>query len=170
MNNQTRITPEEREAYVADAHERLVGEKLGDVRINILVKTCSAIMLDYLGRQLAPYALSTTGYLAMMMIFSHPENLVNPSELSAEMRETRGNVTRICDELVKQGYIRRVTNLEDRRRVDLSLTDEGIALLQKVVPVLRKQIETVYAVFSEEEKATLYGLLGKLYRSFELKS
>jgi len=76
-------------------------------------------------------------------------------------------MTRICDELVDKGLMRRVTNQEDRRRVDLSLTDEGVALLKTAVPELRKKTHVMMSIFSEAEKATLVDLLTRLNQKLE---
>ena len=98
----------------------------------------------------------------MMVLYSRPENLANPSELSDATGETRGNMTRICDELVDKGLVRRVPNAEDRRRVDLSLTDAGMALLNAVAPQLRQNADDFYKrTFTKSEKATLQQLLAQ---------
>jgi MarR family transcriptional repressor of emrRAB len=169
MNSQLRIKHEETESYVAAAHERAAGEALGDIRISILIRHNNGLMMDLLNRNLAPYKLSSVSYFAMMMLFSRANNLANPSELCDATGETRGNMTRICDELVDKGLMRRVTNMEDRRRVDLSLTDEGMTLLQTAVPALRAKAKTVFDSFSEEEKSTLFGLLLRLKDVLESK-
>jgi MarR family transcriptional repressor of emrRAB len=96
----------------------------------------------------------------MMALYSRPENLANPSELSDATGETRGNMTRICDELVDKGWMRRVPNGEDRRRIDLSLTDTGMALLDEIAPRLRQNADDFYKrTFSKTEKAALQQLL-----------
>ena len=169
MNSQLRIKHEETESFVAAAHERAAGEALGDIRINILIRHNNGLMMDLLNRNLAPYKLSTVSYFAMMMLYSRPENLANPSELCDASGETRGNMTRICDDLVEKGLMRRVTNMDDRRRVDLSLTDEGMALLHDIVPKLREKAKRIFDDFSEEEKATLLSLLLRLNKALESK-
>jgi MarR family transcriptional repressor of emrRAB len=159
-------TPDSLEA-VARAHKRVASATLGDAHINILIRLNYGMVMDLLNHHLAQFNLSNVGYFAMMMLYSTSDNLANPSELCRMTGETRGNMTRICDELVGKGLMRRITNPEDRRRVDLSLSEEGIALLGKAVPVLRKAVASVYRHFSDEEKSTLASLLGKLHRSLE---
>jgi len=71
-------------------------------------------------------------------------------------------MTRICDELVDRGWMRRVPNAEDRRRVDLSLTDAGMALLKSVAPQMRAHADAFYEhTFTKTEKASLQRLLTK---------
>ncbi len=167
MNSKKRMHQSEIENLVEIAHQKASGTGLGDVRINILIKHNNSLMLDLLNLRLAPYGLSSVGYFVMMQLHSTHNNLANPSDLCVRNGETRANMTRICDDLTNKGLMKRVTNMEDRRRVDLSLTDEGIALLQTVVPALRKDVDALFSVFSEEEKATLVALLVKLNQKLE---
>lgn len=142
------------------AHLRASGSGLGDIAIYVQTRNCHTLMNERLGRILAPYGLTNLGYFTMMAICARPENLANPSELCELIGETRGNMTRICDDLVAKGWMRRVPNPEDRRRVDLSLTDEGMKLLNVVAPMGRESANEFFRkTFTAEEKATLQGLL-----------
>ena len=161
MNNQER----NRSAYAMSAAERAHnratgGGGMGDVAIYILMRSCNVMMTERLGNLLAPHGLTSLGYITMMALYSRPENLANPSELSEATGETRGNMTRICDELVDKGWMRRVPNAEDRRRVDLSLSDTGMALLNQLAPQLRQNADDFYKrTFTKTEKAALQQLL-----------
>ena len=144
------------------AHLRATGGGLGDIAIYILVRSCNVMMSERLGNLLAPHDLTGLGYITMMALYSRAENLANPSELSEATGETRGNMTRICDELVDKGWMRRVPNADDRRRVDLSLTDSGMALLNELAPQLRQNADDFYKrSFTKAEKTTLLHLLTK---------
>ena len=145
------------------AHKRATGDGgLGDIAIYIHMRACNVMMQERLGRLLQPHGLSSLGYITMMALYSRPENLANPSELSDATGETRGNMTRICDELVDKGFVRRVPNAEDRRRVDLSLSDTGMALLNDLAPKLRSNAAGFYQRnFTKAEKATLQQLLAQ---------
>ena len=163
MNNPDRNRSIQTMAAAERAHKRATGGTgLGDVAIYILMRTCNIMMSERANRLLEPHGLTAMGYITMMSLYSRPENLANPSELSEVTGETRGNMTRICDELVDKGLMRRVPNAEDRRRVDLSLTDAGMGLLNTLAPHMRQQADDFYArTFTKTEKATLQQLLTK---------
>ena len=144
------------------AHQRASGSGLGDVAIYILMRSCNIMMSERANRLLEPHGLTAMGFITMMSLYSRPENLANPSELSDVTGETRGNMTRICDDLVDKGWMRRVPNAEDRRRVDLSLTDDGMTLLNTLAPHMREQANDFYErAFTKTEKASLHQLLTK---------
>jgi len=162
MNNQDRNRSSQAIATAERAHLRATGGGLGDVAIYILMRTCNLMMSERASRLLEPHGLTITGYITMMVLYGRQDNLANPSELSEITGETRGNMTRICDDLVDKGWMRRVPNPEDRRRVDLSLSDAGMALLNTLVPQLRRNADEFYdRTFSASEKVALQQLLTK---------
>ncbi len=135
---------------------------LDEIAIFIQMRICHSLMNERLTRQLEPHALSKVGYLTMLALYRRPDDLANPSELCAATGETRANMTRICDELVDKGLMRRMPNLEDRRHVDLSLTDAGLALLNAIAPAQHESDEAFYkSLFADAERATLQQLLNR---------
>jgi MarR family transcriptional repressor of emrRAB len=163
MNNLERNRSIHTMAAAERAHKRATGgDGLGDVAIYILMRTCNLMMNERASRLLEPAGVSMVGYITMTVLYSRTENLANPSELSDATGETRGNMTRICDELVDKGWLRRVPNAHDRRRVDLSLTEAGMTLLQGLIPTLRRNADEFYErTFTKTEKAALQQLLTK---------
>ena len=164
MNSQLRNRSIQTMEAAERAHKRASDgvSGVGDVAIYILVRSCNIMMTERATRLLEPHGLTAVAFITMMSLYSRPENLANPSELSDVTGETRGNMTRICDDLVDKGWMRRVPNAEDRRRVDLSLTDAGMALLKSVAPQMRKNADEFYdRTFDKSEKAALQQLLTK---------
>ena len=150
------------------AHQRTTGVPLSsDIRLGVLIKHNASLLLDLMNQGLEPYGISAVAYMVMMNLQSTPSNLANPSELCNATSETRSNMTRITDELVDKGLIKRVPNEEDRRRVDLSLTEAGIELLRTVVPVIRAKMQIIFSGFTETSKAAFEADLIKLNRVLE---
>lgn len=167
MNNTKRYNHAETEERVERAHQRAAGAPLGDIRLALLVKHNARLLSDVLDKALEPYGIGSIGYIAMMTLHSTPDNLANPSEICMLTGETRSNMTRITDELVSKGFIKRISNEEDRRRVDLSLTEAGVELLRVVVPLIREGNATVFSVFSPETKAAFEADMLKLKSALE---
>jgi MarR family transcriptional repressor of emrRAB len=157
------------ERMVERAHARVVGEELGDVRLVLMIRHSYNLSMEEFGKRLEAHGLSKSGYMAMMLLQSTPDNLANPSDLCVLAGETRANMTRICDELVAKGLMKRLSNEADRRRIDLSLTPAGIGLLRKTVPQVRQGLKEVLSVFSKEDKDTLIRLLSTLNRALEAR-
>ena len=152
---------------VTRSHERVAGSSSTELHINLLIKLNHGLMIDFLAKHLAPFDLSPVSYFTMIRLYGSSNNQANPSELSDVTGETRTNMTRICDDLVRRKLMHRVHSVEDRRRLDLSLTDEGVKLLHAVLPVVRAKGATLYEVFSDDEKKSLESLMAKLNKSLE---
>jgi MarR family transcriptional repressor of emrRAB len=167
MNYTKRYNHTEIQQQVERAHQRAAGEPIGDVKLSLLIKYNARLLSDLLNKLLEPYGISSVAYIAMMTLHSTPDNLANPSDICVATGETRSNMTRITDELVAKGLIKRITNIEDRRRVDLSLTDAGIELLKVVVPVIRKGNATVFSAFAPEQKTEFEADLLRLKQVLE---
>jgi MarR family transcriptional regulator, negative regulator of the multidrug operon emrRAB len=115
-----------------------------------------------MARTLAPYGLNTNTFLALVMMYGSEENKVHPCELSDALISSRTNITRLADELVKAGWVERRASTEDRRRVELSLTPAGQALLEEVIPRNREVVTQLWTGFSAGEVAEFDRLLRKL--------
>src|SRR5690606_34034541 len=59
-------------------------------------------------------------------------------EVKEVMLDKNPDITRLSDRLITKGFIERSTNPQNRREVQLSITEEGLKLLEKVDPELEK--------------------------------
>jgi MarR family transcriptional repressor of emrRAB len=169
MNKSKRLNYSELRERVERSHQMVVGQTqgLGTIKINLLVKYNAWLMQELLNKELEDFGLSASAYIAMTMINGSTDHTANPSDLSLCTGETRANMTRICDDLVAQGLLQRVTSPVDRRRIDMSLTEKGLDLLRRVVPKVREKNRKVFSVFSDDEREVLEKSLLKLLVAIE---
>ena len=117
---------------------------------------------DQANQFLAEYGLNHTHFIALMMIYSSENNVLNPCKLSDALMSSRANITRLMDELVENGWVERRGSMEDRRRVELSLTPVGLAIIEKILPRNWERVNNIWADFSSEEIDLTEKLLRKL--------
>jgi DNA-binding MarR family transcriptional regulator len=84
------------------------------------------------------------------------------AELARACELDAGAMTRLLDRLEAKGLCRRVRSLEDRRVVNIELTDEGRAAAKEVPHVLCRVQNDVLAGFSQEEWVQLKGYLRRV--------
>lgn len=111
---------------------------------------------------LRQHGLNETSFLALMSIFSAENHAIGPSHLSNVLDSSRTNITRVADELVRNGWVSRKTCSEDRRRLYLQLTPEGLEMIERLLPELRVMQRTLWGSFSDTEKVAMEGLLRKM--------
>jgi MarR family transcriptional regulator, negative regulator of the multidrug operon emrRAB len=121
----------------------------------------------HLRERVKPYGINEVAFRTMTMLYAQMDTGINPSDLSDMSGETRTNMTRICDELVRKGLVRRRPSTEDRRRIVLELTKKGVTLIEKLLPDVWAGVSRVSSTMSAAEKDTLEKLLKKLLLAFE---
>jgi DNA-binding MarR family transcriptional regulator len=81
--------------------------------------------------------------------------------IKERMVDKMSDASRIVDRLVQKGLVSRCTNNQDRRAVDIRISDQGLAVLG----IMDKEFKTKEILgnnLSEEEAAQLSDLLDKL--------
>ena len=84
------------------------------------------------------------------------------NELGAKLLRSGGNITLVIDNLEKAQLVKRMRDPEDRRRVEVSLTGSGQALISRIFPRHLKSIVKEMSVLSAEEQVTLGDLCRKI--------
>jgi DNA-binding MarR family transcriptional regulator len=82
-------------------------------------------------------------------------------QIRQRMLDRMSDTSRIVDRLVKKGLVKKTTCREDRRLVDVLLTDKGKKLLQ-TMDGLNEELESIFKYLSEEEAKQLNILLDKI--------
>jgi MarR family transcriptional regulator, 2-MHQ and catechol-resistance regulon repressor len=93
---------------------------------------------------------------------NHP-NPVSANELKKRILVSNPDVTRLLDRLVKKGYVLRETCPENRRKVDISLTDTGIKLYDKAHHSAKQALGSFFEKkITEDEARELRRILHKI--------
>ena len=78
------------------------------------------------------------------------------------MIDKMSNASRLVDKLVKKGYVKRQTCPDDRRRVDIVLTDAGMKMLRKASDSLEEKMFRQFESVTPEQAAMMNQLLDQL--------
>ena len=102
--------------------------------------------------------LTTTQYNVLRILRgSHPATLAC-SDVAARMIERDPDITRLIDRLEKRGLVRRARSRQDRRVVEVGITDKGLALVRG----LDAQVQRMPRVLLGHLGADRLGQLGSL--------
>ncbi|GAA3003235.1 hypothetical protein GCM10010519_39170 [Streptomyces lactacystinicus] len=85
-----------------------------------------------------------------------------PSDLRADLNLAPASVTGRLETLERRGFVLRTPSTEDRRKVDIVLTEAGRAAWQEALDVVGREERRLLGVLSEEERRTLADLLRKV--------
>jgi DNA-binding MarR family transcriptional regulator len=103
-------------------------------------------VLATLRRSGAPYALTPTALYEAAMISS-------------------GSMTNRIDRLENAGLVERMSNPTDKRGTLVTLTTDGLALINRAVEAHIANQQSIVSGLDEQERGLLAALLGKLIRS-----
>lgn len=87
---------------------------------------------------------------------------LTPTELFEALMISSGGMTSRLDRLERAGLISRAPNPEDRRGTLVSLTAEGLELMNRMIPLHVENERRALEHLDRDEQKTLNALLGKL--------
>ena len=93
----------------------------------------------------------------------------SPGELAQELQVSGAGVTGRLDGLEKKGWVKRAPGAEDRRRVEVEVTPEGLRLWREAMNLRGSAEDTAAAALTREELATLNRLLKKMTLDIEAR-
>ncbi len=102
--------------------------------------------------------LTYTQYIAMMVLWEHRS--VTVKEMGEQLFLDSGTLTPLLKKLEAKGFLTRVRSSADERNLIVTVTDEGMALRDKVVHVPQHMADSV--LISPEEIVNMYNTLYKL--------
>ncbi|MES2938517.1 MAG: MarR family transcriptional regulator [Pseudomonadota bacterium] len=109
---------------------------------------------------LEPAGLTNAQWVPLYKLhLGHPSTV---AELARGCQLDTGAMTRTLDRLEAKGLLRRVRSEQDRRVVNIELTDEGRTAAGQIPPVLSKVLNDHLRGFSFDEWQTLKTLLTRM--------
>jgi DNA-binding MarR family transcriptional regulator len=115
---------------------------------------------EKLNRSFEPFEITQQQFNILRILRGAAEPL-STLQIRQRMLDKMSDTSRIVDRLVKKGLVKKTVCREDRRLVDVLLTDKGKKLLQ-TMDGLNEEMETIFKYLSEEEARQLNILLDKI--------
>src|SRR6266540_2249833 len=113
-----------------------------------------SVIFKAIERSIAPTGVTLPQALALNTI-RLGEGPMTPSRLAHYLTQETQSVTGLIDRMEKQGWVRRVRDLPDRRAIRLELTDEGVAKLEETAGPSGATETRIFEQLSPDELATL---------------
>jgi DNA-binding MarR family transcriptional regulator len=97
--------------------------------------------------------MSLSAYTVLLHLSEAPGRALRITELANRAYLSGSRTTRLVDELIADGLVAKERNAEDGRGFDVSLTDEGLAALQRAYPVHLRSVRA--RVLDHVDRSTL---------------
>ncbi|NHE57663.1 MarR family winged helix-turn-helix transcriptional regulator [Cyclobacterium plantarum] len=112
-------------------------------------------------RLFKPYGLSPEQYNVLRILRGKHPDPTTVSSIQDRMLNKMSNASRLVEKLKQKGMVERKECAEDRRQVDITITDKGLETLSRLENEV-KLFNKDSIQLSEEEAIQLNGLLDKL--------
>lgn len=111
---------------------------------------------------LKPFDLSDEQFNVLRILRGQKGNPVNMCDIQERMLTKNSNTTRLIDKLIAKDMAVRKICPENRRKMEITITETGLDVLRKLDPFVENHIKNFTQNLSEKELETLNTLLEKL--------
>jgi MarR family transcriptional regulator, multiple antibiotic resistance protein MarR len=128
--------------------------------IGALIGLARKTMINKIDAELAPFDVSAAQWLVVLLV---GENAVSSATgLCEKLAYDPGAMTRLLDRLESKGIVRRARSAEDRRTIQIELTESGKALYPKIISAIADVNNDVLRGFSRKEVNQLEAYLRRM--------
>lgn len=119
---------------------------------------------DSVSRELKEYGIYEPQYNVLRILKGAKGQPLSVNSILDNMVQKSSNVTRIVDKLSAKGLVTRTLSKEDRRKMDILITEKGLLLLKELDKKVAAFHEPMVNNLTETEASTLKELIQKLKR------
>lgn len=114
---------------------------------------------DLMAQALKPFDVSLQQFNVMRILRGQKGKPANLSTLNERMVSRMSNTTRLVDKLIAKGLVQRNTCPENRRKVEIRLTEKGLDSLKDMDSAVEIAENELMGSFSSEQLKKLNALL-----------
>ncbi|SCW68460.1 DNA-binding transcriptional regulator, MarR family [Paenibacillus tianmuensis] len=138
------------------------------IRMGLVMLWLSDNILDVMDVDLAPFGVTESKLDMLLLLMLHEgRELITPSGIADRLGIRRASVTALLDWLEKRGWVSREQSAKDRRMIHVSITPEGRAMVDQVLPTFWSTCASLLGDLDAEERSVFEKILGKLHQSIE---
>ncbi len=131
-----------------------------DESVGYLMRRIMTLLAQRVDQEMEPAGLTNAQWIPLLKIYMGHASTV--AELAREAHMDAGAMTRMLDRLENKDLCKRVRNAEDRRVVNVELTDAGREAAQRIPAILCDVQNAHLKGFTQEEWQMLKGLLRRM--------
>lgn len=117
---------------------------------------------DEITSVLKPFDITTQQFNVLRILKGRKGEACSLQTIQERMISKMSNTTRLVDKLIKKNFVKRTQCEENRRKVDIIITEEGLKALEAIGEVVEAAELNMTSQLSNEELKQLNLLLNKL--------
>ncbi|TVZ15132.1 MarR family winged helix-turn-helix transcriptional regulator [Maribacter sp. MAR_2009_72] len=116
---------------------------------------------EIIATTLKPYEISIQQYNVLSILRGQKGNPANLSTINERMVTKMSNTTRLVDKLIMKGFVKRRVCKENRRKVEILITETGLNILTEIDGILFETEKRILENFNENDLNEFNILLDK---------
>lgn len=112
-------------------------------------------------RMLKQFSLTTQQFNVLRILRGQKGNPISVKDMHGRMLDSSSNVSRLVDKLLAKNLITRITCLNDRRKVELTIPKKGLQLLSEIDVFLKVIKKRLRSAITEDEAKIASRILDK---------
>jgi MarR family transcriptional regulator, 2-MHQ and catechol-resistance regulon repressor len=125
----------------------------------LLMQTSKAIQ-DRIRDEMSKNKLSITEFSVLEVLFYQGKQTIQ--QIGNRILISSGSMTYVIDKLEQKGIIKRNDCREDRRVIHITLTAEGMEMLENIMPKYQDMVDSIFGDLTDDESQLLVNLLKKV--------
>jgi MarR family transcriptional regulator, 2-MHQ and catechol-resistance regulon repressor len=125
----------------------------------LLMQTSKAIQ-ERIRDEMSQNNLSITEFSVLEVLFYQGKQTIQ--QIGNRILISSGSMTYVIDKLEQKGIIKRNDCREDRRVIHITLTAEGIEMMESIMPKYQDMIDSIFADLTDNESQLLVDSLKKV--------
>ena len=117
---------------------------------------------EKLSDALKPFNISIAQFNVLRILRGQKGKPASLACVNAKMIHKMSNTTRLIDKLLEKGFVDRVTCPDNRRKIELTITKEGLDFLEGLDEVIEQTQQELMQDFTPNEISEMTNLLKKI--------
>lgn len=130
------------------------------LKLFIVLSRASKVILEESHKLIEQYGLNPTEFGVLELL--HHRGRQPIQKIGQKILLRSGSMTYVVNRLEEKGFLQRIFCEEDKRVTYISITDEGVKLVESIFPEHAKKIEELMAGLTIEEQDEAIHLVRKL--------
>ena len=110
---------------------------------------------------LKPHGISIQQFNVLRILRGQKGIAANLSTVQERMINKMSNTTRLIDKLIDKSFVERIVCKENRRKIELFITNEGLAFLKDIDPIIDQVEEKIVGSLNNEHKENILSILNQ---------
>lgn len=136
-----------------------------DLSVGYQVRVTHRLFQRVLQTKIEPHGVTLGMWYFLRVLWG--QDGMTQSELSQRIGTMEPTTLSAVRDMERSGFVERVRNASDRRKINIHLTEKGRALREMLLPLAIEVVGTALAGFSEREVTMLLALLAGLQRNLQ---